>query len=191
LLAAARKEFAEHGIAGARVDRIAAESGSNKAQIYHYFGSKDNLFNAVVSGIVAQIVEDTPIDVADLPGYAERLARGCDEQPDVMRLVTWSRLERGDKLQVQAVLESNKEKIARIEQAQADGLIPVRYPAGVLLALILQISALWSGMSVELAAVVGDLGPAARASFVRDAVSVLVASKPVRSALAGKAELSE
>ncbi|HEY3483203.1 MAG TPA: TetR family transcriptional regulator, partial [Streptomyces sp.] len=41
LLAAATEEFAERGIAGARVDRIAAAAGCNKAMIYSYFGSKD------------------------------------------------------------------------------------------------------------------------------------------------------
>ena len=53
----ARAEFAEFGLAGARVDRIAANSASNKAQIYHYFGSKDQLFDAVWESIVKQVVE--------------------------------------------------------------------------------------------------------------------------------------
>jgi AcrR family transcriptional regulator len=39
LLDAAAEEFAARGIAGARVDRIAQAARSNKAQIYHYFGS--------------------------------------------------------------------------------------------------------------------------------------------------------
>ncbi len=47
LIDAARAEFAQYGIAGARVDRIATNAGANKAQIYNYFGSKDRLFDAV------------------------------------------------------------------------------------------------------------------------------------------------
>ena len=47
LIDAARAEFAQYGIAGSRVDRIAANAGANKAQIYNYFGSKDQLFAAV------------------------------------------------------------------------------------------------------------------------------------------------
>jgi hypothetical protein len=33
-----RTEFAQYGIAGARVERIGEAADSNKAQIYHYFG---------------------------------------------------------------------------------------------------------------------------------------------------------
>ena len=37
ILAAATEEFTEHGIAGARVDRIAVAAHSNKAMLYAYF----------------------------------------------------------------------------------------------------------------------------------------------------------
>ena len=37
ILAAATEEFTKHGIAGARVDRIAAAANSNKAMLYAYF----------------------------------------------------------------------------------------------------------------------------------------------------------
>ncbi|MBU3651833.1 MAG: TetR/AcrR family transcriptional regulator [Limnohabitans sp.] len=48
ILEAARTEFAEHGLDGARVDRIAALAGINKRMLYHYFGNKDDLFCAVL-----------------------------------------------------------------------------------------------------------------------------------------------
>jgi len=44
IIAAALDEFAEHGRAGARVDRIAAAAGVNKAMIYYHFKSKDLLY---------------------------------------------------------------------------------------------------------------------------------------------------
>ena len=47
IVAAATVEFAEHGIAGARVDRIARAAATNKAQLYSYFGNKDALFDAI------------------------------------------------------------------------------------------------------------------------------------------------
>ena len=37
ILAAARDEFAEYGLGGARVDRIAERAGLNKRLIYYYF----------------------------------------------------------------------------------------------------------------------------------------------------------
>lgn len=51
ILDAARIEFVSHGLSGARVDRIAAQSGVNKNLIYHYFGSKDALYLAVLERI--------------------------------------------------------------------------------------------------------------------------------------------
>src|SRR5262245_27209173 len=95
LLDAALAEFAAFGIAGARVDRIAANSASNKAQIYHYFGSKDQLFDAVWESIVNQVVDEAPLDTSNLPDYAAQLSDGYANHPAVARVITWQRLERG------------------------------------------------------------------------------------------------
>lgn len=72
LLDAAFAEFAEHGLAGARVDRVAAAAGANKRMIYVYFGNKEQLFDRVVERCLAEGAEAVPFDVADLPGYAGR-----------------------------------------------------------------------------------------------------------------------
>lgn len=48
ILDAAEKEFSAKGLAGARVDVIAAGSGSNKRMIYYYFENKENLYVAVL-----------------------------------------------------------------------------------------------------------------------------------------------
>lgn len=48
ILKAAAEEFARSGLGGARVERIAAEAGVNVRMLYYYFGSKDDLFLAVL-----------------------------------------------------------------------------------------------------------------------------------------------
>ena len=48
ILAAAKSEFARLGLGGARVDEIADKAGANKRMIYHYFGSKEDLFQVVL-----------------------------------------------------------------------------------------------------------------------------------------------
>jgi AcrR family transcriptional regulator len=48
ILAAARDEFAELGLGGARMDRIAERAGLNKRLIYYYFQDKETLFQAVL-----------------------------------------------------------------------------------------------------------------------------------------------
>ena len=48
ILAAAKMEFARHGLGGARVDVIAARAKANKRMMYHYFGNKEALFRHVL-----------------------------------------------------------------------------------------------------------------------------------------------
>ncbi len=48
ILAAAEAEFSTKGLAGARVDAIAEESGVNKRMIYYYFGNKEDLYVAAL-----------------------------------------------------------------------------------------------------------------------------------------------
>lgn len=55
ILASARDEFAARGLAGARMDSIAERAGLNKRLIYYYFGSKDDLFLAVLERVYADI----------------------------------------------------------------------------------------------------------------------------------------
>jgi AcrR family transcriptional regulator len=55
ILSAARTEFARLGLSGARVDAIAARAKANKRMLYHYFGSKQGLFLAVLEDAYGDI----------------------------------------------------------------------------------------------------------------------------------------
>ena len=55
ILDAALGEFSTHGLAGARTDRIANSAGVNKALLYYYFESKENLYLAAFEMISAKI----------------------------------------------------------------------------------------------------------------------------------------
>jgi AcrR family transcriptional regulator len=57
ILAAARDEFAEYGLGGARVDRIAERAALNKRLIYYYFQDKEQLFQAVLEQAYRDIRE--------------------------------------------------------------------------------------------------------------------------------------
>ncbi len=59
ILAAAREVFAAQGLDGARVDEIADRAGINKRMLYHYFGSKDDLFGAVLDELYEAICRDS------------------------------------------------------------------------------------------------------------------------------------
>ena len=58
ILAAARDEFAEFGLGGARMDRIAERAGLNKRLIYYYFEDKEKLFQAVLEQAYRDIREE-------------------------------------------------------------------------------------------------------------------------------------
>ena len=57
ILVAAESHFAEHGLAGARTDEIAAAAQANKAMLYYYFGSKRRLHRAVLENLLGQLSE--------------------------------------------------------------------------------------------------------------------------------------
>jgi TetR/AcrR family transcriptional regulator len=96
ILGAAIEEFAEHGLAGARVDRIAERAGANKQLLYRHFGSKEGLFDAAVRAMVRRFdhIRSTLPDTLDgkLPHYFER---ATDDQQWV-RLLQWEALQTGD-----------------------------------------------------------------------------------------------
>lgn len=74
ILAAARDEFAEFGLGGARVDRIAERAGLNKRLIYYYFEDKERLFQAVLEQAYRDIrEEEAKLHLAELePAAAVR-----------------------------------------------------------------------------------------------------------------------
>ena len=173
LVEAAIKEFAEFGIAGGRVDRIAAQANANKAQIYHYFGSKDQMFDAAFAEIVGRVVADTPFDVHDLPGYAARLAALYEQHPEILRMSTWQRLERPAEVTNPLAEGSIRNKIKIIRHAQQDGALSDHYPPEVLLALVLNIAATWASAGPE---VLVTLPPSIRGQHIADAVRRLLAT---------------
>ncbi len=55
ILETALSEFAAHGLAGARTERIAAAAGVNKALIYYYFESKEKLYFAAFEMVAGRV----------------------------------------------------------------------------------------------------------------------------------------
>ncbi len=98
LLAAAQAEFSEYGLAGARVDRIAERSGVNKQRIYAYFGNKEDLFAAVMTGVYAHMSEVVPIPTTE-EGLRAYVGEVFDyhRKSDLVRLLAWEGLHYRDR----------------------------------------------------------------------------------------------
>ena len=105
ILQVAANEFAEHGYAGARVDRIAAQMRTTKRMIYYYFNSKEELYIAVLERAYAAIREaEQEIDVDHLDPVAaiRRLAELTfdhhEANPSFLRLVSIENIHRAEHL---------------------------------------------------------------------------------------------
>ena len=94
ILEAATAEFARYGLAGARVDRISERARANKSLIYAYFGKKDDLFDRVVEAAFESMHAAVPLIPNDMTGYATALYDYLADQPDLLRIDAWRRLER-------------------------------------------------------------------------------------------------
>lgn len=147
ILDAATEEFAQHGIAGARIDRIVASARTNKAQLYAYFGDKERLFDAIFLGSLERITNVVPIDADDLADWAVRLYDEYLRRPDLIRLATWTRLERRPAGHLVETHEHyDDRKLSAIAEAQGAGRVRAGDPFDIM-AMVISMSMAWSPVS--------------------------------------------
>jgi AcrR family transcriptional regulator len=142
ILDAALEEFAERGIAGARIDRIIAAARTNKAQLYGYFGSKDGLFDAVLADRLGRGMNEVPFDADNLAGWAVGMYDASLSNPDLVRLLGWIRLERRPVGFILGNVDIEP-KAAAVARAQAAGRLRPGNPLD-LLALVVGMASAWS-----------------------------------------------
>jgi AcrR family transcriptional regulator len=143
ILEAALAEFSAHGIAGARVDRIAQAAGCNKNLIYIYFEDKDTLFTTVLRKHLMRIHEEQPFTPDDLPGYAAKVFDWVRANPDLMRLLAWSALEQKAKGTAERVAALDA-KVRALTEAQNAGQVGAAFPPDFLLIAVMSLAAAWS-----------------------------------------------
>lgn len=105
------------------------------------------LFGQAYEDLIAQTVDDVPIDATDLGSYAGALFDYYQTHEQVIRLAFWAALEGADAAVPDGLTAATKKKEAAIASAQADGRISEGIPPRELLALITQLSL--SGASVS------------------------------------------
>ncbi|SIO86685.1 TetR/AcrR family transcriptional regulator [Nocardiopsis sp. JB363] len=136
LLDAARREFADHGIAGARVDRIAQRAGVNKQRLYAYFGSKERLFQHVVNNALGELSTAVQLQGTEPSEYVRRVHEFHRDNPDLLRLLLWESLHYGDRVlpgeEERATLYTHKADVL----AEAMGEEPSQHTRLLLLTLI-------------------------------------------------------
>ena len=127
ILAAALQEFSAKGIDGARVDAIAERAGTNKRMLYYYFGSKDDLFRAVLRRRLAERAPTARERDRTGPGRIADLQDRLEDQMDYVRLLMWEGLERGRRREVEQELlrqDSLAQWCDDVREAQRRGELP-------------------------------------------------------------------
>ena len=157
IMAAATAEFAAHGLAGARVDRIAVAAVTNKAQLYHYFGNKETLFDLVFDSYVQANLEAVPLDAEHLPEYGAAIYDYYLRTPNLIRLASWARLERtpaGDLFARWGGIDPAV--VARIADAQAAGILVDTTAPLDLFCLTIAIAGTWAQAAINITATADD-----------------------------------
>lgn len=105
ILKAALAEFSRYGLAGARVDTIAEKANANKRMLYHYFGSKEDLFQVVLESAyldIRQAEQKLRLNEMEPAEALERLVRFTWDyylkHPEFIRLVNSENLHRAQHL---------------------------------------------------------------------------------------------
>jgi AcrR family transcriptional regulator len=180
ILAAARAEFAQYGLAGARVDRIAQNAEANKRSLYVHFGAKEELFDLVVAQSLMELADAAPFDARAIPRYAGALFDILQDRPDVVRLTTWALLERPQP--IEAEVGSYRAKIAAVREAQAAGALPAAHDPVSLLAMVLALVTSWTSSSWSLRTLGDGTDPARPPAEFRDrmvaAVEAMIGADP-------------
>lgn len=143
ILAAARIEFAEHGLAGARVDRIAAAAQASKERLYAYFGDKRSLFISTIEENFSLLAEAIPFTPDDLPGFAGAVFDHVTAHPEHARMLSWARLEgEGDAVAAAKRVRLDAED-AQFAAAQTHGAIDPRWEEDDLITMVFAIATGW------------------------------------------------
>lgn len=131
ILDVALKEFARHGLHGARIDAIAAESGLNKAMIYYYFGSKDALYLAALEESYRRFREiehvlDIDDDLPAEPALRRLVGASFDfhaAHPEFIRMVMNENINHGESIRkIPALRAVNRSAITVLERLCARGV---------------------------------------------------------------------
>ncbi|WP_128375174.1 TetR family transcriptional regulator [Streptomyces cavernae] len=174
IVAAATAEFARHGIAGARIERIAKAAKTSKERVYAYFRGKEELYRFASGRELTAIAEATRMDPADLPGYAGRIHDYFTAHPEQHRLVAWGQLELGpdDTADDDPICQAMAHKTEQLRAAQEAGQLAPDWDPVDVLVLVNQIATSWANQPHLTA----GIPPQERAAYLSSRRAAVVAA---------------
>ncbi|MEU6563236.1 TetR family transcriptional regulator [Nocardia nova] len=178
---AATEEFAAHGIAGARVDRIARNAKANKQLIYAYFGDKRQLFEQVLEKAMLDVAAAVSTDITDIDAWVDAHIAYHREHPEFLRLQMWEALEIApDQVTAgEARARRYRDKIEKVDAAQREGVLRRDMPSGYLLTMLTGLINYQQALPQSRRFVVGGPDdPVELRRWLRDAARRIVAPAP-------------
>lgn len=147
ILGAARSEFAQYGLAGARIDRIAKAADASKERLYAHFRDKETLFRSVVATDAAEFFAAVTLRSDALPEFVGDIYDLACRRPEHLRMMTWANLEGFAALDPPPIDDPGSvlaRDIASIEAAQAAGHVDASWRPMDLLVLLFGIALAWA-----------------------------------------------
>ncbi len=164
ILSAAASEFARHGAAGARVERIAAAAGVNKQLLFHYFGSKSGLYLAALKSMLERSVsagQPSRAPVERLRDLSDQLAAVASSHPALLTLLASPAGEPDAAAIAEAWLDGvRRQALGILQDGQRSGYIRDDAEIDAVAELIVAATLGWTSA--------GDRGTAGRREAARD-----------------------
>ncbi len=143
---AATEEFAEHGLDGTTMTRIAEKAGINKERLYTYFGDKRALWEIVLAEELERLAAAVGLQGASLDNIGEFAGATFDyhaAHPQLARLLQWEGLGRGPAADAERRTVHYRDKVERFLGAQREGRLDDRLDAAHLVFALIALSAWW------------------------------------------------
>jgi len=129
LLETATHLFAKHGYHGVSVDAIVTATKVNKRMVYHYFGSKENLYRECILTVYLRL-EKQEHEVMDKPGNPEEVLKEVikkyfafhSSNPEFVRLLLWENLNNGRAIKKVRKFLSKHPALAGLQKVVEEGV---------------------------------------------------------------------
>lgn len=129
LLKAAIRLFSAFGYHAVAVDQIVDAAKVNKRMVYHYYGSKEAIYQAAlvdVYGRLEQIefhaVQPGGTPTAKLSRLLDSYFQFLDDNPDFVRLLLWENLEKGKHIEKHNHLLSKNPFLVQFREIVEEGI---------------------------------------------------------------------
>lgn len=143
---AATAEFAERGLDGTTMTRIAARAGLNKERLYSYYGDKNTLWEVVLTDELDRLASSVALAGARLDDIGEFAGATYDyhaAHPELGRLLQWEGLTREPAVDAARRSAHYREKVERMARAQRDGVLDAGLDPAHLVFALIALAAWW------------------------------------------------